>query len=177
MEFDDEIIEEMPIAHHYHSFTNSPSIPPNSGEPPSPTRKSGGGDRIRYRECLKNHAIGIGGHAVDGCGEFMPAGEEGSIDALKCAACNCHRSFHRKETDSDQGHYYYYQQQQQQPFCSYRGPPHPSAYVYLSGTPIQQRPPLALPAAAVSEREEEDVSNPSSSGGGGGGGSGLLKKR
>ncbi|MCD7456993.1 hypothetical protein HAX54_033808 [Datura stramonium] len=54
---------------------------------------------VRYRECLKNHAVGIGGHALDGCGEFMPAGEEGTMDALKCAACNCHRNFHRKEAE------------------------------------------------------------------------------
>lgn len=52
----------------------------------------------RYRECLKNHAVNIGGHALDGCGEFMPAGMEGTLDALKCAACTCHRNFHRKET-------------------------------------------------------------------------------
>jgi ZF-HD class homeobox domain-containing protein len=57
-----------------------------------------GGCTTRYRECLKNHAVGIGGHAVDGCGEFMVAGEEGSIDALRCAACGCHRNFHRKES-------------------------------------------------------------------------------
>lgn len=56
---------------------------------------------IRYRECLKNHAVNIGGHAVDGCGEFMPAGEEGTLDALKCAACSCHRNFHRKETEGE----------------------------------------------------------------------------
>ncbi|KAF3439223.1 hypothetical protein FNV43_RR17498 [Rhamnella rubrinervis] len=54
----------------------------------------------RYRECLKNHAVGIGGHAVDGCGEFLAAGADGTLDALKCAACNCHRNFHRKESDS-----------------------------------------------------------------------------
>ncbi|RLN04502.1 uncharacterized protein C2845_PM13G20360 [Panicum miliaceum] len=63
----------------------------------------GGGGGARYRECLKNHAVGIGGHAVDGCGEFMAAGEEGSIDALRCAACGCHRNFHRKESDSPTG--------------------------------------------------------------------------
>lgn len=180
-ENDEEIMEEMPIStHHYDSLSNSASTRPKPGEGSSAVRKSssgGGGSSSRYRECLKNHAIGIGGHAVDGCGEFMPAGEEGSIDALKCAACNCHRNFHRKETDSDQGHYYYHQQQQ---ICSYRGPtPHPSAYVYLRGAPVQQKA-LALPAAAASGREEDDASNPSSSGGGGGGGgsgSGLLKKR
>ncbi|PKI39722.1 hypothetical protein CRG98_039892 [Punica granatum] len=52
---------------------------------------------VRYRECQKNHAASIGGNATDGCGEFMPSGEEGSnLDALKCSACNCHRNFHRK---------------------------------------------------------------------------------
>ncbi|KAK4353061.1 hypothetical protein RND71_028579 [Anisodus tanguticus] len=40
----------------------------------------------KYKECLKNHAVSIGGHAVDGCGEFMPTGEDGTNNALKCAA-------------------------------------------------------------------------------------------
>ncbi|KAK1362357.1 Zinc-finger homeodomain protein 6 [Heracleum sosnowskyi] len=52
----------------------------------------------KYRECLKNHAATIGGHVTDGCGEFMPSGEDGTLEALKCAACNCHRNFHRKES-------------------------------------------------------------------------------
>ncbi|KAL9294583.1 Zinc-finger homeodomain protein 7 [Arabidopsis thaliana] len=51
----------------------------------------------KYRECQKNHAASTGGHVVDGCCEFMAGGEEGTLGALKCAACNCHRSFHRKE--------------------------------------------------------------------------------
>ncbi|KAL6848723.1 hypothetical protein ACP4OV_021306 [Aristida adscensionis] len=49
----------------------------------------------RYHECLRNHAAALGGHVVDGCGEFMP-GAGGGEDALRCAACGCHRSFHRK---------------------------------------------------------------------------------
>ncbi|KZV20180.1 ZF-HD homeobox protein-like [Dorcoceras hygrometricum] len=53
--------------------------------------------RFSYRECLKNHAASIGGNVTDGCGEFMPSGEEGTLEALKCAACNCHRNFHRKD--------------------------------------------------------------------------------
>lgn len=56
-----------------------------------------GGGGARYRECLKNHAASIGGSATDGCGEFMPAGDEGSMDALLCSACGCHRNFHRKD--------------------------------------------------------------------------------
>ncbi|KAL7104675.1 hypothetical protein ACP275_08G261000 [Erythranthe tilingii] len=51
---------------------------------------------VKYMECLKNHAAAIGGTATDGCGEFMAGGEEGSLEALKCSACNCHRNFHRK---------------------------------------------------------------------------------
>ncbi|GMI82526.1 hypothetical protein HRI_001921900 [Hibiscus trionum] len=56
---------------------------------------------IRYRECLKNHAANIGANIYDGCGEFMPSGEEGTLEALKCAACDCHRNFHRKEVDGE----------------------------------------------------------------------------
>ncbi|CAL9120006.1 unnamed protein product [Musa textilis] len=56
---------------------------------------------VKYRECLKNHAASIGGNATDGCGEFMPGGEEGTLEALKCSACGCHRNFHRKETEGE----------------------------------------------------------------------------
>ncbi|KAG8090918.1 hypothetical protein GUJ93_ZPchr0011g27531 [Zizania palustris] len=63
----------------------------------------GGAAAVKYRECLKNHAAAIGGNATDGCGEFMPSGEEGSLEALKCSACGCHRNFHRKEFDDFDG--------------------------------------------------------------------------
>ncbi|KAJ4951939.1 hypothetical protein NE237_028771 [Protea cynaroides] len=56
---------------------------------------------VRYRECQKNHAASMGGNARDGCGEFMASGEEGTLEALKCSACNCHRNFHRKEIQGD----------------------------------------------------------------------------
>ncbi|RYQ80181.1 hypothetical protein Ahy_Scaffold1g106758 isoform E [Arachis hypogaea] len=39
----------------------------------------------------------MGSHVVDGCGEFMPSGEEGTPESLRCAACECHRNFHRRE--------------------------------------------------------------------------------
>lgn len=71
-------------------------------QPPSTTSVSGTTSSIRYRECLKNHAASMGGHAVDGCREFMPSGEEGTPGALKCAACSCHQNFHRKEIDDHQ---------------------------------------------------------------------------
>ncbi|XAR65479.1 hypothetical protein NMG60_11009620 [Bertholletia excelsa] len=53
--------------------------------------------RVRYVECQKNHAANLGGYAVDGCREFMASGEEGTSGALTCAACGCHRNFHRRE--------------------------------------------------------------------------------
>ncbi|KAL1202570.1 Zinc-finger homeodomain protein 4 [Cardamine amara subsp. amara] len=56
---------------------------------------------IKYKECLKNHAAAMGGNATDGCGEFMPSGEDGSIEALTCSACSCHRNFHRKEVEGE----------------------------------------------------------------------------
>ncbi|KAL3643906.1 Zinc-finger homeodomain protein 9-like [Castilleja foliolosa] len=56
---------------------------------------------VTYRECLKNHAASIGGHAVDGCGEFMPSPASNPADpsSLKCAACGCHRNFHRRDPE------------------------------------------------------------------------------
>lgn len=56
---------------------------------------------VRYRECLRNHAASLGGHVLDGCGEFMPS----SPNAMKCAACGCHRSFHRREAEFDHLHH------------------------------------------------------------------------
>ena len=52
---------------------------------------------VRYKECMHNHAASIGYYTIDGCGEFLKGGEDGSPKALLCAACKCHRSFHRKE--------------------------------------------------------------------------------
>lgn len=140
---------------------------------------------IRYRECLKNHAVGIGGHAVDGCGEFLPAGAEGTLDALKCAACNCHRNFHRRETNNHNGGVV-----SDPGFHFHHHPPlaitHPAFYRtptgYLHVAP-QQHPtsstrPLALPSTSgggySSREEQEDMSNMNSGGGGGGGGGGIF---
>jgi ZF-HD class homeobox domain-containing protein len=50
-----------------------------------------------YRECLRNHAASLGSYATDGCGEFT-LDEEASPGGLQCAACGCHRNFHRKVT-------------------------------------------------------------------------------
>ncbi|GJN21986.1 hypothetical protein PR202_gb09511 [Eleusine coracana subsp. coracana] len=53
-------------------------------------------EQWRYRECQRNHAARLGAHVLDGCCEFMPSAADGP-GALACAACGCHRSFHRRE--------------------------------------------------------------------------------
>lgn len=138
-------------------------LPEPNYVPMAPEAARRGGE-YKYKECLKNHAVAIGGNALDGCREFMAAGEEGTLDALRCAACNCHRNFHRKQLG---GAMLALQQQQ----YHHR----PSGYLVTPMSQYYSRPPLALAAASSREFEmDEDMSNPSSSGGGGGGSS---KKR
>ncbi|KAL8116423.1 zinc-finger homeodomain protein 2-like [Apium graveolens] len=83
---------------HNNIVTNS--VPPVSTNGPIDDSKKA----VKYKECLKNHAASMGGNATDGCGEFMPSGEEGSIEAFTCSVCNCHRNFHRKEIDGLHNH-------------------------------------------------------------------------
>ncbi|KAF2291912.1 hypothetical protein GH714_036085 [Hevea brasiliensis] len=73
---------------------------------------------VSYKECLKNHAATLGGLALDGCGEFMPRPIAATPDptSLKCAACGCHRNFHRRETHTHH-------------------PPPPTAALYWTSSP------------------------------------------
>lgn len=54
--------------------------------------------KLEYMECLKNHAAALGGHILDGCGEFMASPDTNPSEptSLTCAACGCHRNFHRQ---------------------------------------------------------------------------------
>ncbi|KAL9664655.1 hypothetical protein QQ045_020060 [Rhodiola kirilowii] len=79
-----------------------PVLPPHTAEIGSTTV---------YKECLKNHAASLGGHALDGCGEFMPE-QLTDPGLMKCAACGCHRNFHRQDTAERR-----------------RDPPHPSSII------------------------------------------------
>ncbi|KAK1267179.1 ZF-HD homeobox protein [Acorus gramineus] len=75
-----------------------------------------------YGECLKNHAASLGGHAVDGCCEFMPSPYSSDPTSLKCAACGCHRNFHRRHDDL---HRHLPHQLLLPPPLLYRSPPSP----------------------------------------------------
>ncbi|GLJ50104.1 hypothetical protein SUGI_1065740 [Cryptomeria japonica] len=79
-----------------------PEVPHKDGGLPNGGLSNGGKKKaqVKYRECRKNHAASTGGYSLDGCGEFMPGGPEGTSGAMNCAACNCHRNFHRKEVDN-----------------------------------------------------------------------------
>ncbi|KAG4973354.1 Zinc-finger homeodomain protein 6 [Glycine soja] len=79
----------------------APTSNPSRTAPPQTTTATTSTPSIRYRECLRNHAASMGSHVVDGCGEFMASGEEGTPESLRCAACECHRNFHRKEVEGE----------------------------------------------------------------------------
>ncbi|XP_057810843.1 zinc-finger homeodomain protein 11-like [Salvia miltiorrhiza] len=98
-----------------------------------------------YKECMKNHAAAIGGHAVDGCGEFMPPPPQPSPDpaALTCAACGCHRNFHRRDPESPTS-----AAAITPPFLDFRHPAAPLPKRFsLSLSPSPPPPPPAAAAA------------------------------
>ncbi|OAY70741.1 zinc-finger homeodomain protein 9-like [Ananas comosus] len=82
--------------HHHHHHHHLHRVPPTAAAAAA-AAVAAAGDFL-YRECLKNHAASLGGHALDGCGEFMPSPAANPSDptSLKCAACGCHRNFHRR---------------------------------------------------------------------------------
>ncbi|KZV56136.1 zinc-finger homeodomain protein 11 [Dorcoceras hygrometricum] len=76
------------------SITNGAVKKPLHRPPPPPLPLM-----VTYKECMKNHAASLGSHAVDGCGEFMlsPSSTNSDPTSLTCAACGCHRNFHRRD--------------------------------------------------------------------------------
>lgn len=179
MEFEDheEQEEEMGLPAGYDSsLGNSSQVRMGSSGGQATAEAAHPGRKARYRECLKNHAVGIGGHALDGCGEFMAAGDEGSLDALKCAACNCHRNFHRKEVDSSVvtpmaagvpaaggvgGEVFFHPSQVPQFTPYYRTP---AGYLHVAA----HHRPLALPSTSGGGHSREDQEDASNLGGSGG---------
>ncbi|CAL0327347.1 unnamed protein product [Lupinus luteus] len=123
---------------------------------------------IKYRECQKNHARVIGSYVVDGCGEFLGSGKEGTVEAAICAVCNCHRNFHRQEISEVSA---YYQ-------CVPPPPPPPPGVGYnhhvVVASPVSHHSPLALATAydGGSILVQKDISNAGCSCG-----SGRAKKR
>ncbi|KAK4423739.1 Zinc-finger homeodomain protein 9 [Sesamum alatum] len=113
------------------SFTNG-EIKNHRHPPPPPVVV------VTYKECMKNHAASLGGHAVDGCGEFMPSPSATATDptSLKCAACGCHRNFHRREPDSPTTAI-------TPPFLDFRHPPLCKRFSLSPSPPPPPQPPQA----------------------------------
>ncbi|EPS61775.1 hypothetical protein M569_13018, partial [Genlisea aurea] len=149
---DDDDDEDDHFHHHHHHQSQS-----------FPLKKA-----VKYRECLKNHAASMGGNATDGCGEFMPSGEDGTMEALTCSACGCHRNFHRKEVEGEN------------PSCETLGfhpppppHPHPHHHHHHGGGALIPPPPhhqMIMPYSIGSIPSESDDQEE----GGGGGGSGMI---
>ncbi|KAG5605420.1 hypothetical protein H5410_026912 [Solanum commersonii] len=51
---------------------------------------------VKYLECRHNYAARSNGYELDGCGEFCPTSAPETLESFICAACHCHRNFHRK---------------------------------------------------------------------------------
>ncbi|MCE3052007.1 hypothetical protein HAX54_051406 [Datura stramonium] len=49
-----------------------------------------------YGECTRKLLASTTIYATDGCQAFVPDGPFGSIEALRCQICGCHRNFHRR---------------------------------------------------------------------------------
>ncbi|GFQ04607.1 zinc-finger homeodomain protein 6 [Phtheirospermum japonicum] len=47
---------------------------------------------VTHMECMHNRAVEARGYVLDGCGLFEPSGPTRMV----CAACGCHRNFHRR---------------------------------------------------------------------------------
>ncbi|KAK6125529.1 hypothetical protein DH2020_040728 [Rehmannia glutinosa] len=115
----------------------------------------------------------MGAHVVDGCGEFMPSGEDGTVGALKCAACDCHRNFHRKEVDGEPPpqqphHNTYNNSNSHRPLLHPPSAPPPQAHhKHYSGGPM---PPtmVSFGGGAAAESSSEDLNMFHESSGGGG---------
>ncbi|KAJ8773739.1 hypothetical protein K2173_006389 [Erythroxylum novogranatense] len=96
---------EAPLPNHLYkalSLTSASSLKTSHHQPPPPSSLPSHHHHhqmvVSYKECLKNHAASLGGLALDGCGEFMPTHTSPlESTSLKCAACGCHRNFHRRE--------------------------------------------------------------------------------
>ncbi|KAL7091421.1 hypothetical protein ACP275_12G104800 [Erythranthe tilingii] len=140
----------------FSSFTRG-ALKNRHHQPPPPAAAA-------YKECMKNHAAGLGGHAVDGCCEYMPHTSSSATPIvadstlLKCAACGCHRNFHRRQPDSSTAAAVI-----APPFLDFRLPaaaqPHPKRIPHSTSpeSPYAAAPPhklLALSTAVVVAADE-----------------------
>ncbi|XP_050208695.1 zinc-finger homeodomain protein 3 [Mercurialis annua] len=173
--------QQHPHNHIIHSSSSSPPLNSNNGPPALDHDHHDHHDHhhhnsansfkkmMKYKECLKNHAASMGGNATDGCGEFMPSGEDGTIEALTCSACNCHRNFHRKETEGDQIQNFSPHFNRVGSRKLILGPHHHHKNNILG-------PPEGYPRTAILPHNHQMIMSYNMGGGGGGGGGSLASE-
>ncbi|PWA64357.1 Homeodomain-containing protein [Artemisia annua] len=77
---------------------------------------------------------------------FMPGGEDDTPEALKCAACECHRSFHRREVEGESQSGYHTQ--------------HMASRIPLTHNPPPQAAPVPTPPAPSSQQQHHRYHHP-----------------
>ncbi|KAK9287029.1 hypothetical protein L1049_015437 [Liquidambar formosana] len=98
-----------------------------------------------YKECKRNHAASIGRYGLDGCGEFLKGGEDGTPEALLCGVCGCHRNFHRKVLPSRRRPSGVLRLLNHQPAAIAVSPPAPPQLPALLPPPLSSPPPPPPP--------------------------------
>lgn len=109
---------------------------------------------------MRNHAASIGRHANDGCGEFMPRGDDGTREFLTCAACGCHRNFHRREGGASSSLQHYDHHYQVFSYNAASGKKHLMSSYFDDGTDIDDHDRRS----ETPEREEVNVASGGRSG-------------
>lgn len=113
---------------------------------------------VRYRECMKNHAANLGGHALDGCGEFLPTGADG-FDALVCSVCGCHRNFHRREVEGEHvcGCKHFFNAPTNANMRGLTGPPTPGSLTTPGSRDVVPHRQLELPISPLQYGDDVDL--------------------
>uniref|UniRef100_A0A0A9D3F7 ZF-HD dimerization-type domain-containing protein n=1 Tax=Arundo donax TaxID=35708 RepID=A0A0A9D3F7_ARUDO len=90
----------------------------------------------------------------------MPAGEEGSLDALRCSACGCHRNFHRKEPPGGDGRqlHQHHHQLGGGPLSPLHHGHHHRGFLVAALPPAPTRMVMPLSAAAMQQHHHHNTS-------------------
>ncbi|GJW07111.1 zinc-finger homeodomain protein 2-like protein [Tanacetum coccineum] len=121
---------------------------------------NGGNLGYIYMECTKNQSVSVHQHLLDGCGEFWQGGEPGTVEAMLCAACKCHRNFHRKVAVGKPVVRIHKHNQMTGPTWFYH--PSPSAFVPVRpSTVANNHGPVPAPLQSASMENVGGASNPS----------------
>ncbi|KAM0936170.1 putative transcription factor ZF-HD family [Dioscorea sansibarensis] len=110
--------------------------------------------RVIHQECVRNHAASIGGHAVDGCCGFLACNSADPAEptSLICAACGCHRNFHRPQ--------FLYPRSPSSSSSSSSSSDLPSPHPHSPSAPVAAHPLLSVRSGGSVASERDPVPEP-----------------